>query len=648
MPKPALAGLVRGLRRAALAGAGADEPLDGHLLGRFVTCRDGNAFAALVARHGPMVLAVCRRVAGDVHLAEDAFQATFLVLARRAADVKPREALRAWLYGVAVRSARHARGALTRRRLREAPMSAVPDRPAPAEAQADPDDLRLLDEEIAALPVPLRAAVVLCELDGVGRKAAAARLGIPAGTLSSRLAKARTVLAARLRSRGVALSVALVGALSARLAGAVPPPLAEAAARLALGSARVPAPVATLCQGVLRSMFLTKLKAAVLGGALLALAMIWAGLWLGSAALSAQEPVKKRSAAPPGAGPKAKTQGEGPVPRLGGLKAKLKGQRDKVQGLSVEYDYRLEAMVAPELLVRWRLADVEVRHKIRWAFKGPKRYLRITQAQPLAYLPGKHFATDPDAPAEVQQGQKKDRERINKAREGTGLEEIPAEGETRADKAEPFDFTNAFNGKRAWNKNQLGMYVWHAGEGRISSFGRLGGRYLQNVGLLHPDPTMNPGDQTAFWLLPDALELGDYRVREKHEVVDGARCVVLEGKVKAPAGRERPRWAEGVIHDKLWLDLDRGLALRRRELTSPDGRLLERYLNSEFQEVAPGLWLPRACEWQQGSPPWARADVRARPAAAFRMRVVRLTVNDVPDLLFDPPAGAKVLEIKGR
>ncbi len=334
---------------------------------------------------------------------------------------------------------------------------------------------------------------------------------------------------------------------------------------------------------------------------------------------------------------------EGKQLTLTEVKARLKEQRDKIKGLYVEYSYKLEPKVDADLLVRWRIAEVEEDYKFQAAFDGARRYFHINQAKNLDRLPGKHHAVDPDAPADVQEEQRKQRENLAESLKANGreLEETPT------DKAHPFEFTNAFNGKRAWNKNQLGMYVWYAGEGRISSFGRRNARYFQNVGLLHPDPTMTPGDQTRFWLLPDALELGSYRVLDKPETIDAARCLVIEGKAKTPAGRERPRWAEGEIKDKFWLDLDHGLALRRRELTSADGRLLERSLNGKLKEVVPGVWLPQESEWQQGPPPWAKEELRGKPAAAFRMKVTKLVVNEgVKGDLFEPPANVPMHEIK--
>lgn len=201
MPNPVLAAAVARVRRTA-------DLDDAELLSRFVAGRDADAFAALVHRHGPLVLAVCRRVTRDHHLADDAFQAAFLVFAKRAADVRPRNAVRAWLYGVAVRSAQEARTVSARRRSREVSFE---DRPGQARPLAEPDDLQALDEEIAQLPEPLRTAVVLCELDGGSRKDVARRLGLAEGTLSSRLAKARKLLAARLARRGVTAPLAAAG-----------------------------------------------------------------------------------------------------------------------------------------------------------------------------------------------------------------------------------------------------------------------------------------------------------------------------------------------------------------------------------------------------------------------------------------------------
>src|SRR5262245_50811545 len=202
------------------------ELSDGQLLDQFVTRRGEaaeDAFAVLVQRHGPMVLGTCRRILNNAHEAEDAFQATFLVLARKAATIARRETLAAWLYGVALRTARDARSRLLRRKAREERVSGRESIDA-HDGQLD-DELRtILDEELARLPERLRIAVLLCELEGLSRQEAAARLKIPEGTLSSRLARAKGVLRDRLARRGLAVStVVLTAALAEEARAAVVP-----------------------------------------------------------------------------------------------------------------------------------------------------------------------------------------------------------------------------------------------------------------------------------------------------------------------------------------------------------------------------------------------------------------------------------------
>jgi RNA polymerase sigma factor (sigma-70 family) len=233
---------------------------DGQLLAAFRDARDPDAFTALVYRHGPRVLGVCRRITGHDHDADDACQAVFLVLARRAADIRPPDAVGAWLHGVAFRTAQDARVMSARRRAKVAPAADLPDMP----VESDAPDLELavaLDAEIAKLPDAHRAAVVLCELDGLPRKDAAARLGIAEGTLSSRLADARKRLAAGLRRKGFALPAVLATALPACGSETVFP-LACRLGQLAAAGEQLPTgvPVA-LADVVTKAMFLKKLSA---------------------------------------------------------------------------------------------------------------------------------------------------------------------------------------------------------------------------------------------------------------------------------------------------------------------------------------------------------------------------------------------------
>ena len=259
--------LMPHLRRAALSRDSA--PLtDGQLLGAFVGDRDPAAFEALVRRHGPMVFGVCRRVIGHTHTAEDAFQAVFVVLARKAAAVKPREQLANWLFGVAYRTALKARGLLAHWRSREKQVLVMPDVPAAAVADLWADIQPVLDLELAALPDHLRLPVVLCDLEGRTQRDAAKQLKVPPATLANRLAAARRRLAERLTARGITLSGGLFATVLGANVGraAVPAGLCAAAAKVGLGAVGaaagvVPDSVLQLSEGVLRMMMLSKLKA---------------------------------------------------------------------------------------------------------------------------------------------------------------------------------------------------------------------------------------------------------------------------------------------------------------------------------------------------------------------------------------------------
>ena len=250
---------------------------DGQLLDRYAS-RDGEcsemAFAALVARHGPMVLGACRRLLADAHLAEDAFQATFLVLARRAKSVRNRDSLGGWLHRVAHRVALRLRGPVERRKFREVPGAGEvavknPDR-------VEHDELRcVIDEEIDRLGDAQRLPVVLCCLEGISHEEASQRLRWPLGTIKSRLARGRRRLQERLIRRGFAPSAAIAAAAGTGLLGgmeaaaAVPPALIEATAKAAAAVAAggaftglVPAALAALVREELSVMFATKLKLA--------------------------------------------------------------------------------------------------------------------------------------------------------------------------------------------------------------------------------------------------------------------------------------------------------------------------------------------------------------------------------------------------
>jgi RNA polymerase sigma factor (sigma-70 family) len=272
---------------------------DRDLLEAFARHRDDSAFATLVQRHGSLVWGVCRRVLVHEQDAEDAFQATFLVLARKAASVPWRDDIGNWLYAVALRVARRARGRRERDRQRER-IGLVPDT-----AAGDPDPARaelaaLIDEEVGRLPDKYRRPIVLCCLQGLTYVEAARQLGWPEGTTSARLSRARDMLRRRLTRRGLGLAV--LPTVFVETAAAAPVEVQRVTIQTAktfiLGSLHNPA--SELAEGVMRAMLKTRLKIGV--AVLLAVALSGAGLAAVAGAFQEKTPEKQPAPPPPARG----------------------------------------------------------------------------------------------------------------------------------------------------------------------------------------------------------------------------------------------------------------------------------------------------------------------------------------------------------
>jgi RNA polymerase sigma factor (sigma-70 family) len=274
--------LLRYLRR--LRGRAGDSALDDvQLLYRFRTQHDESAFTTLVQRYGAMVWSLCARRLGETPEAEDAFQATFLVLVRKAASLRGPQLLGPWLYGVAYRTASKLLVQRARRSTREKPL---PEQIAEEQGESMWSELGpVLDEEIHRLPTKYRLPVLLCYLQGLSSEEAAERLGCAKGTVFSRLSRARDLLRRRLIRRGVEVSAGALAAVLAENAalGAMPPlALREITIRTCLlfaaGTAgqSLSAPLAALVEGVVRSMFLSKVKLAVV--VVLAIGLVGSGV----------------------------------------------------------------------------------------------------------------------------------------------------------------------------------------------------------------------------------------------------------------------------------------------------------------------------------------------------------------------------------
>jgi RNA polymerase sigma factor (sigma-70 family) len=321
--------LLRHIHKLAVS-PNARQGTDRQLLEDFAARGDEAAFAALVVRHGPMVLRVCRRVLNHEQDAEDAFQATFLVLARHTGSIRKREALANWLYGVAQRTAMKAKRSAARRRNHEAQLRDA--KPSPAASPSWDEVQAVLDEEIQHLPDTYRAAFVHCVLEGKSAPQAAAEWGVKEGTVWSRLARARRLLQQRLTRRGIKLTAVLaaLAVVDGTARAGVPALLANVTIRSGLlvaagepAAGMIPSHVAALAAGVTRAMFLTKVK-------MVTAVLLAAGLVAGAAALMQRVTAADEPAKPPAAANRAGEEAKQPAVPAGREEGKAVEVRGRV------------------------------------------------------------------------------------------------------------------------------------------------------------------------------------------------------------------------------------------------------------------------------------------------------------------------------
>lgn len=259
MPIGQLSDIIRQIRPSVLQDVA--NLTDGELLDRFTQHCDSRALDVLIRRHGQMVWSICSRVLQSHHDAEDAFQATFVVLVRKAAAIRPSNRIAGWLYGVARKTALYARTTSFKRKVRERQVEQMPESQT-NEVELNRECLTILDAELALLPEKYRTAIVLCELEGKTRKQAARECGVPEGTMSGWLTRGKAMLARRLTRQGISFSAATALFAEDIATGEVSQSVVSATIQSASGV--IPDKVAQLMEGVLKTMLMKKLKITVL------------------------------------------------------------------------------------------------------------------------------------------------------------------------------------------------------------------------------------------------------------------------------------------------------------------------------------------------------------------------------------------------
>jgi hypothetical protein len=346
------------------------------------------------------------------------------------------------------------------------------------------------------------------------------------------------------------------------------------------------------------------------------------------------------------------------------IKDELARQAARVRSLEVSYKLETKTGLKPEQLRAIPGFQNQLflpNDEWRVAFKGRKRYTRQIQPERVTYLAETDefglvppSEPDPKAPAIIRENQKKMKEQYDRA--VAEMRSVQARGGPQRKRKEPGvlspqerDVTRGFNGRTLWMRRPVSekvgsLQVWAAGS-KANWF--QVDAYSSAVGLFMPDPTMSDpivGKAQSMFRLADWVKDRSYTVEDKTEVIEGATCVVLKGSLNSLL---QPSLLVGDLSDRVWLDRDHGLALRKREM-SRDGQVFNRWVNSEFREVEPGLWLATRCRHDQFSAD-APAEFKGKPVVTEEIRIHSVEVNHVPDDRFDmvTKPGDQVEDLRG-
>jgi RNA polymerase sigma factor (sigma-70 family) len=619
------------------------ELSDEELLQRFTAQQDEPAFQALLGRHGAMVLDVCRGLLRNEADAEDAFQATCLILAREGGRIRRGTSLGSWLHAVAYRIGLRARALSATRQKHE---SYVPQRQA-----SEPDDLswrevrQVVHEELNGLPERYRAPLVLCYLEGATQDAAAVQLRVAKSTLRERLERCRMLLRMRLIRRGLG-PTALVVALAwpaAQGSANVPTSVLTSTLKAVVAAAAghttgvLSAKIAALTKGGLQTMFPTKLKSAlalVLVAGISALGVVT----LPGAGLTQGEPAVKQPAV-------------STLPTVAEMTRKLGARQKKFKSRWVECAVTTKTGVDPTRLMSWGMQTIkDFKFTSKVAFAADRRCEAKAWLKQELIQPPDEVGPDPLAPEPLERQIQRTQDLAKKAKAAGG--QVTSGGMTMSfsRKVGALEYESVYDGRAQWvsrNGSPFMMTVDGAGSPRFSGqLWFLGApyfshSYLEGVWLRPPSPLAADDQLKAEQAhrLPDCLEhLANTTVARQTEAVDGSACVVLRAERNVKRDNDSSWESRYFGKNRIevltwWLDPALGYAPRRSEVRI-DGLLVYRWDHSQFAELAPDCWLPRESRWTRGTPAWVEKELRDKSAFSQTYKVTAWRVNDVPEGFF--------------
>ena len=595
---------------------------DGQLLSDVASDGSEAAFEQLVQRHGSMVLNQSLRLLSDRQDAEDAAQAVFLVLWNKAASLRNRLSVAAWLHRTTRNVCRNAQRSTLARRLRERKATDM-KQSSPCELQRWNEIKHVLDEELDRLPEKYRLPLILFHLEGWPLDEIAELTNSNSSTVGTRLRRGREMLRKGIVRRGITIEtatlIAAIGihagatALSASFVSATAHSASLFAAGKILPTTLLSPQSIALAKGTLHMLTITKFK--IVAAAVAAVFVVGgvSGLMV-SAVLRADTPQADTVLA---ASQESSKNDETDRITLKAIIATLEKQREQVKSLTIETRSYGKTLVEPKVLRSWK------------RFGGPKvtnqqaEYTSFQQEDVFAYKGGMRYL-----------------------RMFQTAEEKPDDDEATGARQVIYNSERASDGKRVWERRvnlKLGpaqVFVLSVKPGQRWTQNPV---YCRNFGwdcmtTLHTEDKASLQRHREIDFL-SLLKEGAFSIDPEITLLNGVKCVVLRREFQAELAEFDPVKGEAVVFrdpalETIWLDRDRGFAmLRRDQLFERWG--LDRTINSEFVEILPGIWFPQKTKTQPFAPPDAPQEYQGRPVQSWNVDLIRWSVNDVPDNRFD-------------